>query len=410
MAEKKRVLIAGGGFGGVFTALEIENDADVTLVSAEDHFLFTPMLYELFSGEVEPWHVAPYYNELFDGKVRLIRGEISDIDFDNREATVSGRDGRVGYDILVLAVGGVTNYWGIPGAEEYTMPFRKLEHASALRKRMVDALDRVPPNATPQAVRSALTFVVVGAGASGVELSTKMADLLFDAFRRRNLKGEPRVVIVEMSNQVVPGMGDELREYVENALRKSRVEVYTSTVVESVSEHSVTVQHEGKTEEIPAAAVIWTAGVKVNPLVEKLPIQKNKRGLVIVEHTLQVTGHEDVFALGDIAYSLDASPKLAGTAQLALQEAGLVGDNIRALMHGRALKTKHFEELGEAVSLGTQNAAVMAGDAVFGGPLARQARFAMYTTRLPTWHLRLKVGASWFFGGTPPKPLQPLGL
>jgi NADH dehydrogenase len=170
------------------------------------------------------------------------------------------------------------------------------------------------------------------------------------------------------------------------------------------------IQHEGKTEAIPVAAVVWTAGVKVNPVVEKLPIPKNKRGLVMVEHTLQVAGHENVFALGDIAYCLDASPKLAGTAQLALQEAGLVGDNIRALMHGRPLKTKHFQELGEAVSLGTQNAAVLAGDAVFGGPLARQARFAMYTTRLPTWHLRLKVGASWFFGGTAPKPLQPLGL
>jgi NADH dehydrogenase FAD-containing subunit len=117
-----------------------------------------------------------------------------------------------------------------------------------------------------------------------------------------------------------------------------------------------------------------------------------------------------VFALGDIAFFADAAPSLAGTAQLAFQQAKLAATNIKAFLSGGELQTKHFEELGEAVSLGTERAAVLAGGKAFGGPLARQARFALYTARLPTWHHRLKVGASWFFDGTTPRPLLPLGL
>jgi NADH dehydrogenase FAD-containing subunit len=117
-----------------------------------------------------------------------------------------------------------------------------------------------------------------------------------------------------------------------------------------------------------------------------------------------------VFALGDIAFYPDADPKLHGTAQLAFQQASLAGRNVKAFLNEKELHTKHFEELGEAMSLGTERAAVLTGGKAFGGALARQARFALYTSRLPTWHHRLRVGASWFFEGTAPRPLLPLGL
>jgi NADH dehydrogenase len=285
------------------------------------------------------------------------------------------------------------------------MPFRKLRHADALRNRMIEALDRVPPDLAPQDVRRAVTFAVVGGGASGVELSTKMADLLNDAFKRRALRGEPRVMVVEMSDQIVPGMGDEIRAIVEDALHKSRVEVHTGTRVRRVTRNSFTIEHDNDQTEMETAAVVWTAGVRINPLIEKLELEKDRRGLVIVEPTLQARNHENIFALGDIAYYEDASPQLAGTAQLALQEAGLAARNIKALLAGKQLETKHFAELGEAVSLGTERAAVLTGGQAFGGALARQARFALYTSRLPTWHHRLRVGASWFFEGTQPRPL-----
>ena len=196
----------------------------------------------------------------------------------------------------------------------------------------------------------------------------------------------------------------------EKALQESRVETHTLTKVVRVAENSVTIEHEGAQTEIPTAAVVWVGGVQINPLIKELDLNKTERGLVSVYPTLQTTSHDGVFALGDIAYVSDASPVLAGTAQLAFQEAHLAARNVTAYLEGEEMQVRHFEELGEAVSLGTERAAVLAGGQIIGGQLARQARFAMYTSRLPTWHHRLKVGASWFFEGTAPRPLLPLGF
>ena len=403
------IVILGGGFGGLFTALSLKGSG-VTLVTDEDHFLFTPMLYEYLSGEVEEWHIAPKYRELLDEHVQLIRGRVTNVNLSERRITVEGQGTPLSYDVLVLAVGGVTNYAGVPGAEQFTLPFRKLAHADALRRRMVEALDHVPPNLPPQDTQRALTFAVVGAGASGVELSTKMADLLRDAFERRALTGEPRVLVLEMSDRVVPGMGEPIREYVVEALQKSRVEVHTLTRVVRVSQNTLIMEHNHVETEIETAAVVWTGGVRVNPIIDNLSLEKTNRGLIVVEPTLQAKSHENIFALGDIAFFKDAVPTLAGTAQLAFQQASLAAGNIRAYLSGDKLRAQHFEELGEAVSLGTERAAVLTGGKAFGGPLARQARFALYTSRLPTWHHRLRVGASWFFEGTSPRPLVPLGL
>jgi NADH:ubiquinone reductase (non-electrogenic) len=408
--KRARIVIVGGGFGGLFTALDLSGSCDVTLISDADHFLFTPMLYEYFSGEVEEWHIAPKYKELLDVSVNILRDEVTNVDLEARTITLKDRAESLTYDVLVVAVGGVTNFVGVPGAAEYSIPFRKIAHADELRLRMVDALDHVPPDLPPQDIQRALTFAVVGAGASGVELSTKMADLLRDAFKRRALRGEPRVLVIEMGDKVVPGMGAEIREFVEDALRESRVEVHTLTRVVRVAEKTLVFEHNGVQSEIDTAAVVWAGGVRVSPVVENLKVEKTSRGLILVNPTLQVPSHQDVFALGDIAFYKDAAPTLAGTGQLALQQAGLVAKNVKAFLSGDQLHTKHFEELGEAVSLGTERAAVLAGGKAFGGPLARQARFALYTARLPTWHHRLRVGASWFFEGTAPRPLLPLGL
>jgi len=406
-SKTAKILILGGGFGGLFTALDLAGAGEITLVSDEDHFTFKPMLYEYLSGEVEAWHIAPNYSELLDN-VKIVRGDVSSIKLENRSVAIEGREAPLTYDVLVLALGAATNYWGVEGAEQYTLPFRTISDANHLRRRMTETLDRVQVDAAPQDTREALTFVVVGGGASGVELSTKMSDLLRDAVKRRALRGEPRLVIIEMTDRLVPGMGDEIRDYIERELEQHRIEVHTKTRVVRVTETTLTLEHNGRESEIAAAGVVWVAGVRVNPLIENLTIEKDRRGLVIVGPTLQVHRHDNVFALGDVAFYPDVVPTLAGTAQLALQQAHLCARNVRAFLAGDELKSKHFAELEEAVSLGTQHAAVLTGGKVMAGPLARQARFAMYTARLPTWHHRLRVGASWFFEGTESRPLQPL--
>lgn len=409
MAEA-RIVIVGGGFAGLFTALNLEGAGKVTLVSDEDHFLFAPMLYEYLSGEVEEWQIAPKYSELLDDRIELKQGQIEHIDLNKHLVKVQGQDTVLEYEVLVLAVGGTTNYRGVEGAERFCLPFRKIRDADQLRHRMVAALDRVPPDLPPQDARQALTFAIVGGGASGVELSTKMADLLRDAFKRRALAGDPRVLVIEMSDRVVPGMGAQIRAVVDEALLASHVEVHTLTRVIRVSEHSITVEHNNAQTEIAAAAVVWVGGVRVSPLVEQLDLPKTKNHLIQVAKTLQVPPYENVFALGDVAFYEDASPILGGTAQLAYQQASLAAQNVRAWLRNGKLETKHFEELGEAMSLGTERAAVLTAGKAFGGPLARQARFALYTGRMPTWHHRLRVGASWFFGSTEPRPLLPLGI
>ena len=405
-----KIVILGGGFAGLFTALEVAGSADVTLVTDDDHFLFTPMLYEYLSGEVEAWHIAPKYTELLDDNVRCVQKSAAALDLNTQTVSLDGSAETLNYDVLVLATGGISNYAGVEGAQEYSFPFRKLAHADNLRARMVAALDRIPPDLPPQDVRRELTFVVVGAGASGCELSTKMADLLKDAFKRRALNGAPRVLVVEMGDRVVPGMGEQIREFVDDALRESDVEVHTQTRVVKVTPDEVTLEHQGNRETLRTAGVVWVGGVRMSPLIEQLDVQKDRRGTLIIDGTLQLPQHNNVFALGDIAVYPDADPTLPGTAQLAFQEAKLAGDNIKAFLEGKELRKKHFSELGEALSLGTERAAVLTGGKAFGGALARQARFALYTSRLPTWHHRLRVGASWFLGGTEPRPLLPLGL
>ncbi len=402
--KRARVVIVGGGFGGVFTTLGLAGTHDVTLVSREDHFLFTPMLYEYLSGEIEAWQIAPRYEELFGDEINFVRCEVSSIDFGTRQVIVA-EERRVRYDILIIAVGSSTNYESVEGAEQYALPFRQLRHADALRERLTEALDHVPPDSTPEDAREALTVAVVGGDASGIELSTKIADLLRAAFERRGLPGEPRVIIIEESEQVGHGMNEELRATVEGALKEARVEVQTQTKVVRVTAKGLEIEHNKKRLMIGAAAVVWAGGVKVNPLVEKLCLQKEEKGFLAVEKTLQVRGYENVFALGDIAHYTNADEGLGGTAQLASQEAELVADNVRALIDGQPLRTKHFEELGEAMSLGTESAAIEVGGHVVSGALGREARFALYASRLPTWRQRLRVAPRWILGDASPRPL-----
>lgn len=406
MGRKDKVVVIGGGFGGLFTALELVDKADVTLISKDDQFTFTPMLYEYLSGEVEAWHVSPYYKDLIDNKMLFVRGEVTDVDFDNKKVVIEGWGKTFDYDSLVIAVGSTSNYYGIKGAAQYTIPFRKASHADELRRRMITALDAIPPETLPEEVRDKLTFAIVGGGASGVELATKMADMLRDAVKRRNLKGEARVIIFEMGERIVPGMGDELHKIVDESLNKEKVTVSTTTKVVEVKAHSIVHEHNGETVETQTAAVIWTAGIRVNALNEKLNVEKNDKNLIILEPTLQVKGRPEVFALGDNATLENIPSKLPGTAQLAFQESNFVANNVKAFLAGKKLKNGEFKELGETVSLGTENAAIGVGNFAYGGTLAREARFAIYTSRLPTWHHRLKVGADWFLGGTKPQPLQ----
>src|SRR5437588_885199 len=281
--DKSKIVIIGGGFGGLFTALDLSGTGDITLINDEDHFLFKPMLYEYLSGEVEAWHIAPDCKELLNDQAKFIRDAVTNIDLDSQTVSLETHRETLSYEILVFAPGAVTNYAGVSGAEQFALPFRTIDDANRLRRRMTDALDRVEPDAAPQDTRSALTFAVVGGGASGVELSTKMAALLRDAVKRRALRGEPRVVIIEMADRLVPGMGEELRKYVEHALERERVDVHTGTRVVRVTQNKITLDHRNQEMELNTAAIVWVAGVRPSPVVDTLEVERDRRGLIMVE-------------------------------------------------------------------------------------------------------------------------------
>jgi NADH:ubiquinone reductase (non-electrogenic) len=403
--EKSRVAIIGGGFGGLFTALELAGECAVTLISGADHFQFTPMLYEYLSGEVKAWQIAPPYKELLGDEVKFVQGEATNVDLQTREITIKENAERVAYDVLVLAVGGVTNYENVAGAEEHALPFRTVEQADRLRRRMSETLKRmthVDSNGD-----DAATFAIVGGSASGIELATKMADLLQADCARKNLIIEPRVILLEEADEIAAEMDEGLRAHALHALESKRIEIQTKTKVLRVEADSVTTERDGAQTKIKTAAVVWTGGVQVNPLIEKLKLEKEaKKNLIIVENTLQARGHENIFALGDIAHYENADKGLNGTAQLAYQQASLAADNIKALLAGKELRTDFFKERGTALSLGTTGAAVEIGGEVLTGRLAREARFAAYAARLPTWRHRLTAGAQWLLGGSNPQPLD----
>jgi demethylphylloquinone reductase len=402
MKSSAKIVIVGGGFGGLFTALNLD-DYDVTLVTIEDHFLFTPLLFEYLSGEVEAWHIAPQYRELFeDGSVRTINSQVNAIDMEHQHV-MCANGLLLPYDVLVLAVGSVTNYWNVNGASEYAMPFRTLAHADALRQRLMDCVERLADSAGGPDQQA--TFVVVGAGASGVELSTKISDLLRNSFRERKIEGAPRIVLLEQGPRILPEMDEKIRRYALKAIAEAGIEAIIEAKALEVSPSGIIYEHRGSKISVNAAAVVWTGGVRVSPLVESLDLEKDHRKLIAVEPTLRVRGRERIFALGDIALFPKVNPKLAGTAQLAYQQAKLAASNVRRLLDGKPLKTTAFKELGKAVGLGTRNAAISAGKTAFEGELARQARFLMYTTRLPTWHHRLRVGADWFLHARRPRAL-----
>ncbi len=403
--EKSRVVIIGGGFGGLFTALELADECAVTLISRADHFQFTPMLYEYLSGEVKAWQIAPPYSELLGNEVSFVQGEATNVDLQTREITIEDNAERVVYDVLVVAVGGVTNYENVTGAKEHALPFRTIEQADELRRRMSETVDRMTH--ADDNDDDAAAFAIVGGSASGIELATKMADLLHADCARKNLTIEPRVMLIEEADEIAAEMDEGLRAHALHALENAHIEIQTKTKVQRVGMSSVTIEQDGAQTEIKTAAVVWTGGVQVDPLVLKLKLEKEaKKNLIVVENTLQARGHENVFALGDIAHYLNADKGLNGTAQLAYQQATLAADNIKALLAGKELRTEFFKERGTALSLGTTDAAVEIGGEVLTGRLAREARFAAYAARLPTWRHRLTAGAQWLLGGSNPQPLD----
>lgn len=386
MTEKSpRICILGGGFGGLYTALRLNQLAweqdrkpEITLVDKQDRFLFTPLLYELVTGELQTWEIAPPFTEvLANTQVRCCHGSVNKVDIETKTVHIENKP-PISYDYLVLALGGETPLDLVPGAKERALPFRELEDAYVLKEQL-----RVLESRQADKIRVA----VVGAGYSGVELSCKIAD---------RLGKSGRVRIVELGDRILPTASEFNRSAAEQALSERHIWVDLETEVQEIGEGTISLSYKGKVDILPVDLILWTVGTRVSTLTRSLPLQQNSKGQLVVNANLQTADKPEIFALGDLAECHDATgQKVPGTAQVALQQSDYVAWNIWARICDRPLLPFRYINLGEMMTLGKDNATLSGSGIQLKGSVAQTIRRLTYLYRMPNTNHQLKVGFNW---------------
>lgn len=383
--QTSRICILGGGFGGLYTALRLSQlpwestqKPEIVLVDQSDRFLFSPLLYELLTGELQTWEIAPPFEELLQGTgVRFYQGVVSGIDIDQQRVNID-QGPQIAYDRLVLALGGETPLDLVPGATSYAYTFRTISDAYRLEERL-----RFLEESDADKIRVA----IVGAGYSGVELACKLADRLGERGRFR---------IIEIADQILRTSPEFNREAAKKAIEARGVFLDLETKVELIEQNSISLEYKSQVDTIPVDLVIWTVGTRVAPVVKSLPLKQNQRGQISTTSNLQVFDHPEIFALGDLADCHDAEgQQVPATAQAAFQQADYTAWNIWATLTNRPLLPFRYQQLGEMMALGIDNATLTGLGIKLDGRLAYVARRIAYLYRLPTLDHQLKVGFNW---------------
>lgn len=378
------VVIVGGGFGGLYTALALaarRQHPPILLIEPNDRFLFLPLLYELLSGELRSWEIAPRYDTLLAGKgVAWLQDRVVRIDTEScRVHTAAGRE--LAYGQLVIATGAQSNNFGIPGVTEHSLGFRSLADVERLQRLIHSLKERSRP---------LQRLAVVGAGASGVELACKLAD---------QLQGSAIVELIEQGPGLLPQAKAFNREQADRALQRRDVRLRTHTHVEAVEAGGLALQRPGGPEHLSVDGVIWTAGLRFQApeLSPAAPTATDRLGRLICEPTLRLRHHPHVFALGDIAHvdAEDGEHALPATAQVAFQQAECLASNLLKSLADEPLEPFHYNDLGEMMSLGVGEASLTGGGFTLAGAAAFQIRKLAYLTRLPGPSHQLKVAAGW---------------
>ncbi|RCV20713.1 hypothetical protein SETIT_4G079100v2 [Setaria italica] len=433
--QRPRVCILGGGFGGLYTALRLESlvwpsgkKPQVVLVDQSDRFVFKPMLYELLSGEVDVWEIAPSFTELLKNtSIQFVRDSVKLLrpsDHFRREPGESCTGGVVHlesgtvieYDWLVLALGAEAKIDVVPGSAEYALPFTTLEDALRVESKL-KMLERKRFGKSAPTIEVA----IVGLGYSGVELAATISE---------RLKNTGTVKAINVQTTICPTAPQGNRDAALKVLESRNIQLFLGYFVSCIEEaatsddSSSTVTGSGvdgdhkklildlqpaergvKSQTLEADLVLWTVGStsqipRLQPPDAPYVIPLNGRGQVETEETLQVKGHPRTFAIGDSAALRDPSGKLLpATAQVAFQQADFAGWNLWAAINDRPLLPFRFQNLGEMMTLGRNDAAITASfidGLTLEGPLGHAARKLVYCLRMPTDEHRVKVGISWF--------------
>ena len=398
-----RVVILGGGFGGIHAALELEKvlarrpDLEVTLVARDNFFLFTPMLHEVAASDLELSTIVNPLRKMLR-RVGTFIGSVEGIDLERRRVRVAhGTDEHcheLPYDHLVLALGSSTNFFGLPGVEECALTMRTVGDAMALRTRIINLLEEANSECAAGVRQPLMTFLVAGGGFAGVETLGGINDFVREALRFfPNLRPENlRMILVAPDATILPELGPKLGGYAQRKLAARGVEIVNGVKVRAVDGDLVELT-DGRT--IRATTLIWTAGTAPNPVIAALPVPK-RGGRILVNECLEVPGWPGVWALGDCAMVPDGRGGFhPPTAQHALREGRAAAQNVAAALAGTAPRPFRFRTLGQLAAIGRRTGVANVLGWNFSGFVAWWLWRTIYLSKLPRFEKKVRVALDW---------------
>ncbi len=410
--KKTKIVIAGGGFAGLYAAKYLDKhlarrpDVEITLIARENFILFTPMLHEVAAGDLAPGDIVNPLRRILR-QVQIVEADVQDVDLSRRKLRCAhGFDGtelQFEFDHLLLTLGSETNFFDNAGIRDWAVTMKNLSDAALLRNRMVAFLEEASLEADAAARRQWLTFVVAGGGFAGAETAGAVNDFVRETERfYPSLDDEEiRVVVIHPGDYLLPELGEELGRYAECKLRSRKVEVIKGTRVASYDGWVVTLSNG---ISIPAATLIWTAGVKPNPVIAAMPCPKEK-GRIVADQYLQVPGFTGLWTAGDCAAVPDGYETgffFPATAQHGMREALTAAKNIERTILGQPLKPFRYRTMGMLASIGHHTGVASMFGLKFSGFIAWWMWRSVYLMKLPRLVKKLRVVIAWtlelFFG------------
>ena len=402
-AKPKRVVIIGGGFAGIAAARALRRcDAEVILIDRRNHHIFQPLLYQVTTAVLAPAEIAAPIRQIEETQQNLtvMLAEVTAVDLSSRSVTVSypaSGAHKITFDFLIIAAGMQSSYFGHDEFARYAPGLKNLSDAERIRTKILDAYELAELTDDESERSRLMTFVLVGGGATGVELAASMAQMATITLRgnfRRIDPAKTSIVLLEGGNRILPTFAESLSRKATRRLEKLGVKVLTGTRVEKVDEQGVIAG--GK--RIPSATVLWTAGVTASPIVRTLGVPTDRAGRLPVDPFLTVQGADGVFAVGDVAALSQGGRPLPGVAQVAIQQGHYVGRLISRQLKGRAPRGpfRYFDK-GNMAVVGKNFAVLERGRIRTSGFMTWLVWVFIHVMTLPQFQNRLRVQRQWLW-------------
>lgn len=398
-ANDPRVVIVGGGFGGLQAAKALgDAPVQVTLVDRRNHHLFQPLLYQVAMAVLSPADIAQPIRSVLRDKpnVEVVLGEVTGIDPTAGAVTVDGAP--LPFDYLILAAGASHAYFGHDEWEPLAPGLKSLEDALDIRRRILLAFEEAEREPDPRRRKALMTFVIVGAGPTGVEMAGAIAEIanhtLARDFRHIDTR-DARIILVEASRRMLAAFPDRLSRHALGDLRRLGVEVLLGRPVTMIEPGKVTIDQE----VAPAATIVWAAGVKASPLGSSLGVELDRAGRVFVNPDLSVPGHPNIFVIGDMASLADFKGRaLPGVAQVAMQEGTWAARNIQRLIAEKSTRAFHYRDLGNMATIGRNSAIADIRGLQLKGYIAWLVWAVVHIMNLIGFRNRVLVALQWLWG------------